>query len=79
MVKLNFMIPKFNLSFIAQVILLLLWVCDIIDRSFMNLIWVTAITWVPYTLLFLLKLVEKRLRNKVENKFKIKKNGQKEI
>jgi hypothetical protein len=45
----------------------------------MNLIWVTAITWVPYTLLFLLKLVEKRLRNKVENKFKINKNGQKEI
>ena len=70
---------KFNLTFIVQVILLLLWVCDIIDRSFMNLIWVTAITWVPYTLLFLLKLVEKRLRNKVENKFKINKNGQKEI
>lgn len=70
---------KFNLPLIAQVILLLLWVCDIIDRSFMNLIWVTAITWVPYTLLFLLKLVEKRLRNKVENKFKINKNGQKEI
>ena len=70
---------KFNLPFIAQVILLLLWVCDIIDRSFINLIWVTAITWVPYTLLFLLKLVEKRLRNKVENKLKIKKNGQKEI
>lgn len=70
---------KFNLPLIAQVILLLLWVCDIIDRSFMNLIWVTAITWIPYTLLFLLKLVEKRLRNKVENKFKINKNGQKEI
>lgn len=70
---------KFNLPFIAQVILLLLWMCDIIDRSFINLIWVTAITWAPYTLLFLLKLVEKRLRNKVENKLKIKKNGQKEI
>ena len=70
---------KFNFTFITQVVLLLLWVCDIIDRSFMNLIWVTAITWVPYTLLFLLKLVEKRLRNKVENKFKINKNGQKEI
>jgi len=70
---------KTNISFIVQIILILLWVCDIIDRSFMNLIWVTAITWAPYTLLFLLKLVEKRLRNKVENKFKIKKNGQKEI
>ena len=70
---------KFNFTFIAQVVLLLLWVCDIIDRNFINFIWVTAITWIPYTLLFLLKLVEKRLRNKVENKFKIKKNGQKEI
>lgn len=70
---------KFNFTFIAQVVLLLLWVCDIIDRNFINFIWVTAITWAPYTLLFLLKLVEKRLRNKVENKFKIKKNGQKEI
>lgn len=70
---------KFNFTFIAQVVLLLLWVCDIIDRNFINFIWVTAITWVPYTLLFLLKLVEKRLRNKVENKFKIKKNEQKEI
>ena len=70
---------KINIGFIIQIILILLWVCDIIDRSFMNLIWVTAITWIPYTLLFLLKLVEKRLRNKVENKLKIKKNGQKEI
>lgn len=70
---------KINIGFIIQIILILLWVCDVIDRSFMNLIWVTAITWIPYTLLFLLKLVEKRLRNKVENKLKIKKNGQKEI
>lgn len=70
---------KTNISFIVQIILILLWACDIIDRNFINFIWVTAITWAPYTLLFLLKLVEKRLRNKVENKFKIKKNGQKEI
>ncbi len=68
---------KTNISFILQIILILLWVCDIIDRSFVNLIWVTAITWIPYTLLFILKMIEKRLRKKVENK--INKNGQKKI
>ena len=68
---------KTNISFILQIILILLWVCDIIDRSFVNLIWVTAITWIPYTLLFVLKMIEKRLRKKVENK--INKNGQKKI
>lgn len=68
---------KTNISFILQTILILLWVCDIIDRSFVNLIWVTAITWIPYTLLFILKMIEKRLRKKVENK--INKNGQKKI
>ena len=55
---------KTNISFILQIILILLWVCDIIDRSFVNLIWVTAITWIPYTLLFILKMIEKRLRKK---------------
>lgn len=68
---------KTNISFIIQIILILLWVCDIIDRSFVNLIWVTAITWIPYTLLFILKLIEKRLRNKVKNK--INKNEQGKI
>lgn len=68
---------KTNISFILQIILILLWVCDVIDRSFVNLIWVTAITWIPYTLLFILKMIEKRLRKKVENK--INKNGQKKI
>ena len=68
---------KTNISIILQIILILLWVCDIIDRSFVNLIWVTAITWIPYTLLFILKMIEKRLRKKVENK--INKNGQKKI
>ncbi len=68
---------KINISFIVQIILILLWVCDVIDRSFVNLIWVTAITWIPYTLLFILKLIEKRLRKKVENK--INKNGQSKI
>ena len=68
---------KTNISFILQIILILLWVCDIIDRSFVNLIWVTAITWIPYTLLFILKMIEKKLRKKVENK--INKNGQKKI
>jgi hypothetical protein len=68
---------KTNISFIIQIILILLWVCDIIDRSFVNFIWVTAITWIPYTLLFILKLIEKRLRNKVKNK--INKNGQGKI
>jgi hypothetical protein len=68
---------KTNISFIIQIILILLWVCDIIDRSFVNFIWVTAITWIPYTLLFILKLIEKRLRNKVKNK--INKNEQGKI
>ena len=68
---------KTNISFILQIILILLWVCDVIDRSFVNLIWVTAITWIPYTLLFILKMIEKKLRKKVENK--INKNGQKKI
>ena len=68
---------KTNISFILQIIFILLWVCDVIDRSFVNLIWVTAITWIPYTLLFILKMIEKRLRKKVENK--INKNGQKKI
>ena len=68
---------KTNISFILQIILILLWVCDVIDRSFVNFICVTAITWIPYTLLFILKMIEKRLRKKVENK--INKNGQKKI
>lgn len=68
---------KTNISFIVQIKLILLWVFDIIDRSFVNLIWVTAITWIPYTLLFILKLIEKRLRNKVKNK--INKNEQGKI
>ena len=68
---------KTNISFILQIILILLWVCDVIDRSFVNFIWVTAITLIPYTLLFILKMIEKRLRKKVENK--INKNGQKKF
>lgn len=68
---------KTNISFIVQIKLILLWVFDIIDRSFVNLIWVTAITWIPYTLLFILKLIEKMLRNKVKNK--INKNEQGKI
>ena len=64
---------KTNISFILQIILILLWVCDVIDRSFVNFIWVTAITWIPYTLLFILKMIDKRLRKKVENKINKKK------
>lgn len=62
---------------IVQLVLLALWILGVIDRTFFKLILVLIPTWFPYVLIIPLKLVEKRLRKKINDK--IKENGQKEI
>lgn len=62
---------------IVQLVLLILWILGVIDRTFFKLILVLIPTWFPYVLIIPLKLVEKRLRKKINDK--IKENGQKEI
>lgn len=57
-----------NIPLLIQVILLILWCCDIINRTFLGFVLVTSITWFPYLCLFVLKGFEKILRRKIENK-----------
>ena len=65
------------ISVSIQVILIFLWGFDIINRSFINFLLITSPTWFPFALLYFLKLVEKKLREKVNNKLNSNKNGQK--
>lgn len=44
-----------------QLTLILLLGFDVIDRTFWNFVWVTAITWMPWCLVLVLKVVEKLL------------------
>lgn len=71
---------KRKIIFISvQVILVFLWGFDIINRSFINFLLITSPTWFPFALLYFLKLIEKKLREKVNNKLNSIKNGQKKI
>lgn len=74
------MVRRFRLTniiyIVVQLVLLALWGFGVIDRTFFKLILVLIPTWFPYVLIVPLKIVEKRLRKKINDK--IKENGQKE-